>query len=604
MSLSKNSSPVPETNRSNHGKGTILNPNAAEFIPLSLRVLPPGTASGSDVSSKFLTGSSSGKRLLERSESSISTNSEEETRQYWQRQLPDDLIPDFNVSAGVGSEGLGGLSLAGLSLHDSSAANRLSAVMDNGYLLKQQLDLSPHHANGTHVADNARYPRSSFGDNPSPTYFTDGPIKPWDKQPSNSDHLQAHDDLEENFVHGYPSDLVDDIPTLENSSMNPVEFLASQFPGFAVYSLAEVYFANGCDLHLTMEMLAQLELQVDGGLNLNPTLKSSSTPSISPRDFPALSPNKASLPNYAGGDVPHTANHHGSSDKENMLLFNKASLPNYAGGDVPHTANRHGSSDKENMLLFKSGPSLPSRGSVDFASAVRKLASPDSNVWKFDQNGSADGFVGSSRTSNVLTSSYNDGAARSVYVEKYQGRGTARAAPVWLETGEAVGNLYSELREEARDHARIRNAYFEQARQAYLIGNKALAKELSVKGQLHNMQMKAAHHKALESIYQQRNASISEQQSNGKGQEKMIDLHGLHANEAVHVLKHELAALRSAARSAGQRLLVYICVGTGHHTRGSRTPARLPIAVQRYLLEDEGLDYSEPQPGLLRVVIY
>lgn len=43
-----------------------------------------------------------------------------------------------------------------------------------------------------------------------------------------------------------------------------------------------------------------------------------------------------------------------------------------------------------------------------------------------------------------------------------------------------------------------------QARQAYLIGNKALAKELSVKGQLHNMQMKAAHGKAQESIYRQR----------------------------------------------------------------------------------------------------
>lgn len=45
---------------------------------------------------------------------------------------------------------------------------------------------------------------------------------------------------------------------------------------------------------------------------------------------------------------------------------------------------------------------------------------------------------------------------------------------------------------------------FLQARQAYLIGNKALAKELSVKGQLHNMQMKAAHGKAQESIYRQR----------------------------------------------------------------------------------------------------
>lgn len=43
-----------------------------------------------------------------------------------------------------------------------------------------------------------------------------------------------------------------------------------------------------------------------------------------------------------------------------------------------------------------------------------------------------------------------------------------------------------------------------QARQAYLIGNKALAKELSVKGQLHNMHMKAAHGKAQDSIYRLR----------------------------------------------------------------------------------------------------
>ncbi|GFP87833.1 polyadenylate-binding protein-interacting protein 7 [Phtheirospermum japonicum] len=161
-----------------------------------------------------------------------------------------------------------------------------------------------------------------------------------------------------------------------------------------------------------------------------------------------------------------------------------------------------------------------------------------------------------------------------------------------------AANMYSEMREEARDHARIRNAYFEQARQAYLIGNKALAKELSIKGQMHNIQMKEAHEKAQESIYRQRNTS--DMQANGR--ERMIDLHGLHVSEAIHVLKRELAVFRNAARSADQRLLVYICVGTGHHTRGSRTPSRLPTAVQRYLLE-EGLDFSEPQQGLLRVVI-
>lgn len=43
-----------------------------------------------------------------------------------------------------------------------------------------------------------------------------------------------------------------------------------------------------------------------------------------------------------------------------------------------------------------------------------------------------------------------------------------------------------------------------QARQAYLTGNKALAKELSAKGQWHNEQMKAAHSKAGEAIFWQR----------------------------------------------------------------------------------------------------
>lgn len=90
----------------------------------------------------------------------------------------------------------------------------------------------------------------------------------------------------------------------------------------------------------------------------------------------------------------------------------------------------------------------------------------------------------------------------------------------------------------------------------------------------------------------------------GGSQERLIDLHGLHVTEAIHVLKRDLTMLRNVARSADEHVQVYICVGTGHHTRGTRTPARLPVAVQRYLLEEEGLDYSEPQPGLLRVLLY
>lgn len=44
-----------------------------------------------------------------------------------------------------------------------------------------------------------------------------------------------------------------------------------------------------------------------------------------------------------------------------------------------------------------------------------------------------------------------------------------------------------------------------QATQAYLVGNKALAKELGAKGRHHSDQMKAAHAAASENIFLQRN---------------------------------------------------------------------------------------------------
>jgi hypothetical protein len=90
--------------------------------------------------------------------------------------------------------------------------------------------------------------------------------------------------------------------------------------------------------------------------------------------------------------------------------------------------------------------------------------------------------------------------------------------------------------------------------------------------------------------------------SSQRGGDRLIDLHGLHVNEAIHILKGELTALKSTARAVGKRMQVMVCVGTGHHTRGSRT-ARLPLVVEQFLL-DEGLQYTQPQPGLLQVMLY
>uniref|UniRef100_A0A2P2MBV4 Polyadenylate-binding protein-interacting protein 7 n=2 Tax=Rhizophora mucronata TaxID=61149 RepID=A0A2P2MBV4_RHIMU len=568
MSLSKKNSQTNETKSNFPSKATTLNPNAAEFTPFALRAssLPSGsTSSTADPAARFASSGTNAQVLLDRSESSVSNKSDEEAQQYWRHQLPDDITPDFKVMDDEESQGLGGLSLAGLSLHHNAELSRFPGSTASRYALTEQQQLSPRHINGGGFGKKMRHAAVSYGEDPTSANFLNLPTKLWDKQVVNTDQLLANG----GEVHPHLGNPV----VLDDMDMNPLEFLALQFPGFAAESLAEVYFANGCNLNHTVEMLTQLELQVDVSFNQNMNSKALSAPNFGALDFPALT-------------VPDGQN--GPSK--------------FSRDDLQQIGNPYRSPDKENILLFKSGASSPSRGAVDFASTVRKLASQDSGIWKYERNGSTDSTVGSSRSSHLNT--YNSSHGRGIYADRLQSRGSARAAPVWLETGEAVANMYSELREEARDHARLRNTYFEQARQAYLIGNKPLAKELSAKGQLHNMHMKAAHGKAQEAIYRQRNPVGLEVQGNGRGHERMIDLHGLHVSEAIHVLKHELSVLRSTARAAEQRLQVYIFVGTGHHTRGSRTPARLPIAVQRYLLEEEGLDCTEPQPGLLRVVIH
>ncbi|XP_050365676.1 LOW QUALITY PROTEIN: pentatricopeptide repeat-containing protein At4g33170-like [Argentina anserina] len=571
MSLSRKGSLTNDTKlTAAASKATSLNPNAAEFVPFSLRSPSSGSTSTAQAAAAFSSSGAFGKAVLDRTESSTSNNSDDEAHQFWRHQLPDDITPDFKVMGEDESPGIGNISLAGLSLHDGGEATPFPASTAGGYLLSEA------RINGNSFSDKLRVATSPYGDGLSSPSFMHVPTKPWDKQILNSNQLVGnghegalYDDISRL---GFMNDILGEPAVVDDCEINPSEFLASQFPGFSIQSLAEVYYANGCDLNLTIEMLTQLELQVDGGFNDNMNPKTLSAPDLSSMDFPALTP---------------TEGQHGH--------------PKYGGDDDFHqSGNPYRSSDKDNMLMFKSSSSFPSRGSIDFASAVRKLATQDSGGWKYERNGSADATIGSSRGSHLVNSTYNSGHGRAIYSDRSQTHGSARNAPVWLETGDAVANMYSNLREEARDHARLRNAYFEQARQAYLVGNKALAKELSVKGQLHNMHMKAAHGKAQESIYRQRNP---EMQGNGRAHERMIDLHGLHVNEALHRLKHELSILRNTARATETGLQVYICVGTGHHTRGSRTPARLPIAVQRYLLEEEGLNYSEPQPGLLRVLM-
>lgn len=98
-------------------------------------------------------------------------------------------------------------------------------------------------------------------------------------------------------------------------------------------------------------------------------------------------------------------------------------------------------------------------------------------------------------------------------------------------------------------------------------------------------------------------------EAQGFGQENLdrpIDLRGLHASEAIHVLNYELSNIKRNIRSTGRRLEVTILVGpgVGNLTRGgARTPPRLSGAVEQYLFE-HGFRCTQTQPGVLSVMIY
>lgn len=353
------------------------------------------------------------------------------------------------------------------------------------------------------------------------------------------------DQFESDFDLGFVDGSSTDQNVAVDAGFDPVDYLVSQFPGFSSQSLADLYHANGYDLNVTIETLIQLEMQVDSGAHPTSNLNSAA-PSFTMGDFPALP---------------------GAETERILSNTNRAPIMTTAGSN--------------------------------FASAVRKVNPSDLRHGRLENKNATEygTSIGSSQLSQISPRPYNS-SLKSALGNKIPGGGPARAAPVWLETGDAVASIYAETREEARDYARLRNMCFDQARQAYLVGNKALAKELSVKGQLYNLRMKAAHGKAKENIYRQRNPTSSY----GPGQAPLIDLHGLHVSEAIPILKQELSFLRSTARATGERGQVLVCVGTGHHTKGSRTPARLPLAVEQFLL-DQGFHFTQPQAGLLRVSI-
>ncbi|KAI4377510.1 hypothetical protein MLD38_015120 [Melastoma candidum] len=264
MSLSKKGIQTVDSKLATSSKPASLNPNAAEFIPFSLRSPAAVSAVDTDAPAKFAVASaSSGKAVINRTESTVSNNSDDEARQFWQHQLPDDITPDFKVMDENASPGLGPLSLGGLSLHDDSDAARFSASAVGVFSLSKRQELLPDQLTGSSFTEKLGFGGSSVSDDTPPGRLL--PTNPWDKQIVNNDLIFSSSRVAAPFKggskHAFTGDVFNDHGIIDDmDTSSHLEFLGLNFPGFASDSLAEVYYANGCDLNMTIEMLTQLEV--------------------------------------------------------------------------------------------------------------------------------------------------------------------------------------------------------------------------------------------------------------------------------------------------------------------------------------------------------
>ena len=319
-----------------------------------------------------------------------------------------------------------------------------------------------------------------------------------------------------------------------------LQFLMESYRGYSLESLTELLEANNGDIALTVEILAELDVEVE------------------PPEPPALDDEE--LFPTLGGD---------------------AAKPPAPNASAPNAGRAASQPELPRSFTLSGGMSNVREGASGGAAPVARVGAADENGNRFaDRLRTVAPAAPPRAPRGSVTVGYGSG--------NFSGRRAASSQP-WVETGDAVSHLYATTREDAKGHLRARNVCFQQATQAYLSGNKALAKDLSRKGREHARLMAAAHANAAETIFRERNTGVG-----GNGP-RMFDLHGLHVQEAIAVLHRELG--ECAARGDG---VAHVLVGTGHHTKGSRTPSRLPAAVAEYLTHRR-VRFWEPQAGMLEV---
>lgn len=152
---------------------------------------------------------------------------------------------------------------------------------------------------------------------------------------------------------------------------------------------------------------------------------------------------------------------------------------------------------------------------------------------------------------------------------------------------------YDDFRTEATLQRRQQIECFNKAAEAHRQGRKDVASFYAQQGHMHGEKMREANHRAAMQIFQQVNASLLPQ--------NILDLHGLHVDEAIHHLSQVLLDKCLEFHQGVCPPQLSVITGRGNRSQGG--VARIRPAVLDYL-KNQHYSYTEPKIGLVLVTLH
>ncbi|XP_023685409.2 NEDD4-binding protein 2 isoform X1 [Paramormyrops kingsleyae] len=165
--------------------------------------------------------------------------------------------------------------------------------------------------------------------------------------------------------------------------------------------------------------------------------------------------------------------------------------------------------------------------------------------------------------------------------------------PPWTQFQDTEDPEYEDFRAEAALQRKKQQECFSKAADAYRQGRKQVASFYSQQGHLHGQKMKEANHRAAVQIFERVNSSLLPQ--------NVLDLHGLHVDEALYHLGTVLEGKTAEWQQGGCGPQLTVITGRGNHSHGG--VARIRPAVIDYL-SSNSYRYSEPRPGIVLVTLH